>query len=187
MSKLNKILLLIFVIVFIASIVEFGYYFFNIRQGTNFFTKQPNLISSTTNEPQEISASRSPQPSLDSNQAIPRLMLINLSHLRQGVVKSSIINNQLQGEIIELDTKGGQFQGFNFLVKLKIKAENGQTNEFFYGEEELKKTKIVEVVGNQEKPIDIQNLKLQDKLEITESFDLLNVVLLQRIIKIKRT
>jgi hypothetical protein len=159
MSKLNKVLLSIFIIVFLVSIIEAGYYFFHFVKKVNFPSKESTEPPLNSSKPEEI---RSPNrnstrifitPTPDLDQAISLEWLGGLRLLRKGVVKSSVFTNIYEGQIIELDTRGGQKSGYPYQIKLKIKAENGQTNELFYPAKSVNNAKIIELINGKDKTV----------------------------------
>ncbi len=163
----DKILRLVFVILFVVLVGEIGYLFFSslpIRGGESL----DNLPSPTLATEQTDS---SLLPERDGSQAISDDMLNVLSHANKGVNVSSILKSQYQGEISTLVFQDG--------VKITIKAENGVTNTIHFFEKELEKVSITQ------EGLILNDLKVGNKIMIDMSLNLLEENLTNNLIEAK--
>lgn len=138
--KMKKFLTIVFFILLVLLIGEIGYYFFYLK---NSFT---NVVSIP-----------------ESNTSNDRGYLLWLKK-REKVMKSSIMIDQSEGEIVSLTTN-------NSLGKSNMELVLEGKNGYFTFNIDLSKLKIFEQKGNENKPINISKLKPKDNVIIKEIFD----------------
>lgn len=165
MSKSNKIFLFIFIILLIITGAELFYFFFYQPKSVN--KPGPITNQSPTPTPQIILS--------EENQAFNKDVLDNLLSIKKGVVKSSILNNEYQGSIIEIDNKGGivPTDQFEYKLKIRIRSDSGDMNSFYYNNSEVNKIQVFYLNKDQKTPYVLNKLKIGDKILIKTTYNLL--------------
>jgi len=156
----NKILPAIFVILFFVLIGEVVYLF----------------LTSKNNQPQNISPSvvnvtgnNKKETQRNGIQAVNDQTVENIKMFNKEVIRSSILENQFQGKIIEIKKEPqGQKVDFSYVLKIRIKG-NKETNSFYFNDQEVNKIKI----KNENNYLSVDDLKVGDEIIINERLDLL--------------
>lgn len=108
------------------------------------------------------------------NQGINNIALTSLRNINSDILTSSVLTNTYEGIIVDIVSNEGILPTVNFQYKLKLTLKGyNLTNTFYYNEKDLSILKVVEQYGGTEKPIQINNLKINDKIIIKEIIDLI--------------
>ncbi len=166
MHRLPGLLKIIFVILILVTVGELGYYlYFQITNQSNPpLTKSPdrtsiNIANLVSTQPPNAFTLNDPNRALNTN------MVLGLLNAKKGILTSSVITNQYSGEIVELNTKGGVTPtNFKYLIKLTIKGEQDNTNEFYFADTELNNVRTKEAISS---------LKVGNKITLQLTLDLL--------------
>lgn len=173
MISSNKIIFVIFFILLIVTGIEIYFFFFSqvktINKLSPITTTQTPLLISRTPSPAPIIA-----PSV-KNQAFNRDELSSLFPIKKGVVKSSTIISEFQGNIIEIDSKGGivPIDKFKYKLKIRIKGGSEDTNTFYFSNNEVNKIKVFYLNKDQKIPFALNKLNIGDKISLKTTSDLL--------------
>ncbi len=159
MGNSNKVLTVVFTILFIVLLAEVGY----VAYGA--FFKPKNNEAIPVNQGQVVS----PSPALVRNgiQAVKQEMLNYVSYLNEGILTTSVLENQYNGGIFEVNIDNG--------LKIKIVGNNGATNTFSYSKAELPKISFFKTTGQSGglEPITIHDLTVGDRVSIGEILNML--------------
>lgn len=116
----------------------------------------------------------SPTPNMSSPSVKLRKELESVKNrAKNTALKSSILTNEFEGKITEIDTHGGINNNLKYEVKLKIQNDKGKITGWFFNKEDLNLIKIVEKRNDKEFSFDFNNLKVGDTIIITIVNDLL--------------
>lgn len=167
MIKINSILAAFFVILLVIIVGEVGYYFFYKPSKPN-VPQNNQVLNQKVNKP-------TPTPAIPP--ALDRQVLGFLARYKKGGISSATADLEIKGTVVKINTKGGTFNlgykpgdKFVYKVMLIIKKENGTTSTIAYNENDLKN---VRVMDNTQKPFNVNNLKVGDKIIIHSKIDLL--------------
>lgn len=161
----EKILKVVFFILVVVLITEIGYLFYSSNK-----KNQLNTIIPSTTPPPLVDVNEQ-QTKRDGIQALNDQTVENIKNLNKGVTKSSILENQFEGIIIEkTNTQQEINNNFSYLLKLKIKGINDETNSFYFNKDELSKIRVKNKNGQN---LSISDLKNGDKVSIIQKMDLL--------------
>lgn len=151
MLKNRKLLLFLFYILLVIVILEAVYLLVSSR---------PKKLTNQANLPSQNSQV-SPSPNQDF--AINPRVLRYLQVLPANILLSSNLTNVYQGEILEINRKGGILPpAFQYQIKLTIKNNNSSTTPFYFNQNNLKRIKGTP----------ISSLKVGDKIKLQETIDL---------------
>lgn len=175
----NKILTVVFVILFVVVVGEIGYLFYSSKQPA-----PKNKAVSTT----EKLISATSQPERHGTQAIGDNVLNYLSFANSGVLKASTLTNHYEGTITEIDNKSSD-PTVDYGLKIKFKGENGDVNGFRYNKDETtQKLSIFRYIKDAPlEKISINDLKVDDFISLDENLNLLDDNLTDFVIGIKIT
>ncbi|MGB9883543.1 MAG: hypothetical protein ACPLRN_03470 [Microgenomates group bacterium] len=159
----EKLLKIVFGILFLVLLGEIGYLIYTFNQNQKKISSLP-IITQSVNQTQ-------PQTNINSNPAYSNKTIESLSYLKKNIVTSSILENNYQGKIIEIDNQEGYLQKEDFKYVFKIRIENqDDTNSFYFNKDELEKINVYDK-NNQKMSID--TLKIGDFVSIKEKLNLL--------------
>jgi|SRR3989338_2184920 len=173
MSKSHKTLFIFSIILLIITLSEIGYYLYmniqknNIQKTLN-STDEPIRKIPTypyTDTARDISKEALDQQNLDKT-------IKNLKQFGKGVLKSSVIINEYEGEIVDIDKDGIVSNSVEYKVILSIKGRENNENTFFYQKDHIDLIKVVKTQEGKEEPITINDLNIGDQINIKESIDL---------------
>ncbi len=108
---------------------------------------------------------------IDNNQAVNQNFIFQLETGRKGVLTSSVVNNQYEGNIAEIGYKNGKIGQVNYDAYFTI-TRNKQKNTFFFSQSDLDALKIYKMIDNQEVQIKFDDLQTKDYIVINQSFDI---------------
>lgn len=170
MSKINKILVAAFVVIFVFVIGEVIYYLFFLAPESRLAqTNIPNTTNNTTTQqPQQIQNS--------PDQAISEQTLSNLRALKKGVYNEVSVNVVTNAEITELVRERGPIEGTNreYIVILGVRHNNNPAaNQRLHLEESDLTNIVTKGVDGKTKKLSIDDLKVGDKIVLEIKHDLL--------------
>lgn len=151
----NKILITLFLVLLIIIIGEIGYY----------FSLSNNILSASRQkrEPSELIPTLSTSPSINLND--PR-DYIRWLQKRASVMVSSTMIDISEGTIKKIQTGQNTNQ---IQVVLTIKGKNGE----YTFSPDLTITKVFQKVNGKIEPFNYKNLKINDRVSIKETFDVM--------------
>lgn len=172
MIKGHKLLYIFFMLIFI-TLAEIGYYLYiNIQKNNNQKTLSQNseTVRTVPTYPYtdfagDISKQALDQQNLDKT-------ITNLKQFGKGVLKSSVIINEYEGEIIDIDKDGIISGAVEYKVIISIKGRENNKNTFFYQKDHINLIKVVRTADGKENPIIIDDLNIGDVIIIKESINL---------------
>ncbi|MBI3366150.1 hypothetical protein HY041_00790 [Candidatus Roizmanbacteria bacterium] len=174
MSRINKVLLTIFVILIVLIAGEVLYYIFSFAK-----TKPPTktaIVAETIQTSPKMNATRPSLPSLASrNQtkdfAISDDNLKSLMLIEKGTLVSSLLKNKYKGKITMLSNKGGAIEG-NIFKTLLVISDGKNFASFYLGDTDLQKVRVVELKDSSESVLNLGDLKVGDSITIEQTIDL---------------
>jgi hypothetical protein len=163
MTLSEKVLKVVFIILFLVLLGELSFFFW---QNYNSFNNK--------NKTNESYISPSPQ---ENNELITRVPAYNketldsLYNLNKDIVKSSIVENIYEGEIIDVKLTNNPLEKNGFKYNFFIRIKNGEsTNSFYFNENEIKKINVFNI--SKEK-LSLKDLKTNEQIKIEEKLNLL--------------
>lgn len=205
MSKINKILLIVFSVLIIFAVVEVGYFFFfkptqtlNKNTGSNNSNKTSkiNYIDPSIGRNKELAKIYN-AIKVDTKTASKSAMNLNtLSSLRsfsKDLVVSSKVSITMKGAIKEINTTGGEMaktktsQAQKYIAKLVLSKNKGSHTLYFLHKEDLTKIIVFKNENKKEVPIKLSDLKAGDKillnLQLDPTKDTINNLIQVKIVK----
>lgn len=126
--------------------------------------------------------------SLPTDTAVPKSNYewfhASVGSLPEGLVQSSIIATTVQGEIAELTQDGDRVRirskyyyvgdpGFyEYAGRITLRQEDGSTTPLLFSPKRMETMRVVRAAGSREIPMSFSDLKVGDRVEITETVDL---------------
>lgn len=162
----NKVLIFVFVVLFILFIGEVVYLFYSSQQKPIILKNQANL---NQNEP-----SSQLLPNRDGEQAINNEIFTYLSKINLGIIKTSVLKNHYEGTFIGLDNKINDESAY-YGLKIQMGGQGNVMNRFTYSKDEVNerisffRTKP----GKKDEKITIDDLKVGSTISIDEELNLL--------------
>ena len=163
MTLSEKVLKVVFIILFLVLLGELSFFFW---QNYNSFNN--------TNKINESYISPSPQ---ENNELITRVPAYNketldsLYNLNKDIIKSSILLNEYEGIVIDIDENGGRLKKENFDFKYFLRIKNNKdTNSWYFSVNEIEKIKVYDKAG---KEINLNDIKIGNNIKILHKVDLL--------------
>ncbi|MBM3282842.1 hypothetical protein FJY90_01185 [Candidatus Gottesmanbacteria bacterium] len=169
---MKKILTIITIVLISLTLLEAGAYLYLNFLSTS---KTGNLAQENkTNQDQLTQVNTvAVHPAFSNpNPALAAQKLFNLLYLKKNILSSSILNNQYEGIITEIDTKGGWHPKYQTSYKLRIViTSDNESNEFYYPNNIVNDK--LQILDKESNTISIESLKKGDRIIIKESRDLL--------------
>lgn len=163
----NKILTFVFVVLFVVLLGEVGYLYSTSQQKSVPSKNQVDLNKITENS----------VPIFDEGekQAIGNDVFSYLSKSRLGILKTSILKNHFEGNLIELSNAINN-PTIDYGIKIRFQGENGDVNGFFYNKDEA--TQRLSVFRKKKdsslEKITLSDLKVGDSIWVDEELNLLD-------------
>ena len=156
MSKLNKLLSLIFVVFAFIITVELFLYFTNLNK--------PEVQLTSKNE-----VSQNNLPKIDPQVTAEKIFLTKYRNklIKEGIITDSVNITTYQGTISDIKWREESIPSINFkyVLKIKLKGKN-DTFDFVFSEDELKMTQTTKIENTDEKKADIKDLRPGDDITI---------------------
>lgn len=108
----------------------------------------------------------------DPNQAISEYNLQWVRTMEKDTVKSAMLMNQYEGEIIEWNTKGERINDVLYKLRFRIKGKNNNSNGFQLSETGSQNIKVFKRVDSKEEVIELKDVRVGDNVLINETIDL---------------
>lgn len=170
----NYILVFTFSIFLIIVIGEVAFLFFGntLKQPASSIDK---LVNQTTSASEK---NQSQSQTLDGNSL--SFLSANLEHwkdIQRGALTSSVITDQYDGTITEIDNREGIIPSrsggvINYKIKIIIKTQNLSEVFFYLNDSDLTRTVVFASKSGEEKLINLKDLKIGDIVEIKYTIDL---------------
>ncbi|MDO8609112.1 MAG: hypothetical protein Q7R95_01060 [bacterium] len=167
MDRFNKVLIIIFGLLLLLVIAEGGYYFFSLQSKKSKIVNTPTPI--VTNPSPITSPTIAPTiSSTNTNGAIDPITLATIAQLKKSNVDSSILSLKMHGSISSKPSPDKKYK-----IRFIIMGNNqGTTDTIGFNDDRLSKTTVVKLIKDKETPININELKVGDYIEIEMTFDL---------------
>ncbi len=159
MSLVNKILVTVFGLLFVIIIFEVVYYL-NASNSKSTVINNPTIKPTTTSQAPVVAK---------LGGALNTETLNTLVSVKKGVVESSTMNLKLSGVI----TAFVKPQNPTYKLRFTIAGKNNETDDISFNDDRLSRTKTFELINGLEKPYNINQLKVGDKIEVELTFNLL--------------
>lgn len=161
---MNKILKIIFFILFLVLIFEVVYIFLMNSSTTSGLKIN---TQNTFKEPLELSPTSSKVDFLSQAKQIEYYYQMSKS----GVLLSSTSTDKIKGEILSIDKDGGVSDIYKIPYKFKIEIGNqgGNSYPLYFGKNGFEKTKIYK--NDLETDLAPDSLKIGEKIEMTLTYD----------------
>lgn len=179
MSRINRVLVLIFVILIVITLFELGYYFFYVSKPNHNLRSQQNPIEKIKTDDFDYLANLFKEE-LSPQETTFFRNLFTLNY-KDKSYRSLILTKELQGKIVNITNQPDQFSPiFQYQIKFEIEIENRpKPLTIYYTKEELLRVKVIKKDKDQEKNIDFANLRTGDNVFIKETYDLKNFKLIE--------
>ncbi len=151
-----KLLKISFVILLLVIFGEAGYYVYVLRRSSLNTTQ--NSVNARTDEiqVQEIKS--------------------YVDEIKKGSIKSSILTNNYEGKITELEKNGGKLtvngKSFEYKVKITIKPESDNEFTYYFRDFDLNLTKIKEMKDGKDVALQFSDLQIGDNVSMTIGYNL---------------
>jgi len=158
----NKILKIVFVVLFLVVLGEVGYFFYYSHN---------QIVPSVDTTKTKIT----PIPTQrNGKEAINNETIEEMKNYNAGILKKSILQNTSSGKIVEIATNGiNPKNNIHFAIKIKLVGDNDETNTFYYNDDEIKMIIINKTSDPINKnPLTINDLKEGDLITINEALDM---------------
>jgi hypothetical protein len=163
MTLSEKVLKVTFIILLLVLLGEISFFFW---QNYNSFNNTNNI--------NESYISPSPQ---ENNELITRVPAYNketldsLYNFNKDIIKSSILLNEYEGIVIDINENGGYLKKENFDFKYFLRIKNNKdTNSWYFSDNEIEKIKVYDKT---DKEINLNDIKIGDNIKILHKVDLL--------------
>jgi hypothetical protein len=110
---------------------------------------------------------------VNENLAINPRILWSVGNYKKSILKSSVINNELEGVITEINQSGGVFKDFNWKLRITLKGEGQDENYLGFSQASLEQLEIVTLENGSEIPIQLTDLKVNDNIRYIQVLNLL--------------
>lgn len=163
MSGFNKILIIISVLLLGVTTVEIFIY-----QGY-FFTKTEPVKKNSV----QIATPSKFKAFMGSDIIDP--VNLRFVYAKKGILMGSVVTNTYRGKVTSIDNTPGKLLNTNFeyIIKIRLTAENGVYNDFYYNKNDLLSLKNAVDSQIEKDLIKIEDLKIGDRVTFVKTFDLL--------------
>lgn len=103
-----------------------------------------------------------------------------LKSLPIGIVQSSTLTNEYEGNVVSIDTKGGTVTYFPYKdpiaykINIQIVGKEGKKTTFYYTESELKILEFLQNSSDKKMPLQISDLHTNDRVIILQELNYLS-------------
>ncbi len=175
MSALNKILVVFFFVLIIATSVELYLYFNPPKTASLSSVRQTKTINPPTVTPvaRQIQDKASFNKGLAVSEATKQTLLSYFDSLRSGIISDMSFNVNAKGRLTAFDTEGHLQDGTAYRYKLRL-TEQGNSNTFILTDADMKKVHFLQQIGGKETPMNPYDLKVGDAVIYREHINLIN-------------
>jgi len=163
MTLSEKVLKVVFVFLLLVLLGELSFFFWqNYNSFNNKNKTNESYISPSSQENNEL-ITRVP--------AYNKETLDSLYNLNKDIIKSSILLNEYEGIVIDIDESSGHLKKENFDFKYFLRIKNNKdTNSWYFNANEIEKIKVYDKAG---KEINLNDIKIGNNIKILHKVDLL--------------
>lgn len=163
MQKINILTTGVLILLIMALLGGEVYYLFFYQPGTKPTQTALSTPTSTLSLPTNTAL---PKPKI---QGQTRQGSSTLERLKNSALVSSTFTYQFEGEIIEIDRKGGiasEMNNLKYKTKLTIKGKGDNPSNIYFGENMLNITKVMQISNEKEAPIRFSDLKIGNTVSV---------------------
>jgi hypothetical protein len=170
MSKTNKILLTVFLVLLLTTVGEIAYYFLYLAPKNT-----PQTQSTVAATPQINSSTKAVPNTANPDPAIDPTVISQLASARADILTKSHLINEYTGKIGILDTHGGFIPNTKeqYALLIGIVGSKGHKMGKYYTKANLEKAKFMQQKGDNQTLISLNDIKIGDMIIIREELDAL--------------
>lgn len=165
MENSNKILIVIFTILFVVLVGEVGYIFFSQKLPFNLGSNNGNKNTLVSPEPNKQTILPE-KDDMNGTQALSDDTIDNITRLNKNILTTSTMVTNFYGNVVEVDKTNG--------LRLKLRGETDKTGTISYAPEEVGRIEfLMYKEGSKPLPATIDDIKEGRILIIKQSLDLM--------------
>lgn len=174
-----------FVLFFLVTIAEIGYYFFYDSLSRMLKIPIPPFSSTINQEktspptpikkPSPPATQTAQETAVDENQAISEDVIKTLKTFKKDTLTFAVLVTYFSGTIIEIEIGEATTDwGYKYGAKLKIRGEEGGINTFIFSQAELDHLQVFKKSGiGDDQTINFDQLKVGDQVTVKALLDLM--------------
>lgn len=169
MPSSQRVLSIIFVVLFFVLVVEVVYIFLNSqkKQAISLIVPTKAVLNTPT-----------PQPQYDSPYSYncdPTIIQFMDNSIAAGFINSETNTIAYKGTVSKIDNFGGKSPsvGFIYKIKLTIKSKTNTDHDLYFNQDDLDKTTTEQMIGDKKQLMKIEDLTVGDSILVKWSYDIL--------------